>query len=102
MEQWYDEVAPVGRMSSRHNLQGAGRKSRRLLSRFQKEVEAKKAAAEAQQAQSQTQAALAGLTSDGRVADYLLQTCSQTELQDFASQVMYLLKSLACGTCVIC
>ncbi len=43
---------------------------------------------EAQQVQSQTQAALAGLQADGRVADYLLQTCSHDELQSFASQVL--------------
>lgn len=67
-----------------------GRKSRRLLSRFQREAEAKKAAVEAQQAQSETQAALAGLTADGKVADFLLQTCSHADLNSLASQVSYL------------
>ncbi|KAK9840083.1 hypothetical protein WJX74_003131 [Apatococcus lobatus] len=66
---------------------GMGRKSRRLLSRFQKEAEARKAAVEAQQAQSETQAALAGLTADGKVADFLLQTCSPTDLSSLASQM---------------
>lgn len=64
-----------------------GRKSRRLLSRFQKEAEARKAAVEAEQAQSETHAALAGLTADGKIADFLLQTCPSADLNSLASQV---------------
>ncbi|KAK9867403.1 hypothetical protein WJX84_009316, partial [Apatococcus fuscideae] len=81
------EPLPNGAASERDADPGMGRKSRRLLSRFQKEAEARKAAVEAQQAQSQTQAALAGLTADGKVADFLLQTCSHAELDTFASQM---------------